>query len=818
MSSLLADLRYALRHLRHAPGFAAAAILTLAFGIGANTAMLTMMNALTLRQLPVKDPNGLVAVRGINANAQPRMTLIPAVAELQREGPLQDVCAYNGGGVFPLESNGVTAQGVIAFVTGQCFKAFGVSPILGRVIEDADAPLMTAGSRVAVIGHAFWMRVFNGDPSVIGKLLKGEGRELTVIGVMPEGFVGLHMDHGIDVFMPFDSFLPARKDRRPGATHILGRLKPGVTFDAARAELETRWSAVIETATPATLSAAERDDFRNLRAQVQRIATGVSYYRDRYAQSVTIVFGLTVALLLLACVNLGGLLLARLSARSGEVSVRLALGGSPWRIGRQMVIESLVLSLTGAALGIPVSFALTTPLASFLPVGIVDRTMAFTPDRFVLTATAVLGVAAGVLMSALPTWLALGRFSRFSGFSRFMWDRTIVGATNRWARGLLVAQVALSVVMTIGAALLARSLYLLEQTPLGLRTEGVLTVRAMPVPNGYQGIDNQSYYPVLLDKIAALPGVRSAAFGRILPLYTADAASSWRAKLVGVANDVPAVFENISPGYFETLGVPLLAGRTITWADNTTTRRVVMVNERLARMLAPNGDILERRIAYGVDAREQDMVVVGVVGNHTMGNPRYTDLPVIYIPAMQLSFAGLYPMFEIAVEGDPTGVANGVRQILKDSGREFVQSARPLKGILADAPASERMGATVAVVVAGLAIVLALIGIHGSLAYAISRRRREIGVRVAVGAAPGAVARMVVGEGVMVTLAGVAIGLPAAFFAARSLATLTFGISIADPLSFAAVAILFVTIGVAAGVAPARRASGVDPVVALRAE
>lgn len=816
LSNLLVDIRSALRHLRHARGFAAAAVLTLAFGIGANTAMLTMLNALLFRPLDIKDPNGLIGVSGRNDRGQSRLTLIPAVGDLAREGPLLDVCGYNGGGVLAFEANKVATQAVVALVTGQCFKTLGVAPILGRTIVDEDAPLMAAGNRVAVIGHQLWTRLFANDPSAIGKTITTEGIELTVIGVMARGFVGLQADFGAEVFAPFDTILPARKDRRPGAAQILGRLRPGVSFEQATAELEARWPALLETATPLTLSPAERDDFRNVRPRVERMGKGVSFLRERYQSPLSIVFGLTSCLLLLACVNLGGLLLARLTERGAELAVRLALGGSRWRIAQQMTIESLLLSLTGTALAIPVSFVLIGPLVSFIPPGLVDRTIPFAPDANVLIATAVIGFVVGVLMSALPTWFAMRRQSSIG----FVWNRTIAGATTRWARGLLVVQVALSVVMTIGAGLLTRSVYLLQRADLGVRTEGVLSVRAMPVPNGYRDLDIQSYYASQLEKMVALPGVRSAGFSRLFPRVMADDSSGTPVTLIGSEpGQARGFLETASPGFFETVGIPLVAGRLTTWLDNGRARQVALVNERLARMLVPNGDVLERRIRYGADRNHQDIVIVGIVGNATVGNPRITDLPVIYRPVLQMGpdFRG-FPNFALAVNGEPASVAAGVRQILKDGGREYAHSTMPLADVFATAPASERMSATVAGAVAGLAVVLALIGIHGSLAYAISRRTREIGVRVAVGAAPSKVARMIVREGLTVTLIGLAIGLPAAFFAARTLQSLTFGVSTADPLTFIAVAIFFVAIGVAAGVVPARRAASVDPVVALRSE
>jgi len=808
------DVRHAFRHLRRSPGFAAAAILTLAFAIGANTSMFTALNALVIQRLPINDPDGLISVSGRSTRGQLRITPIPALDELEKDGPLEDLCGYNGGFIIPVEANGASTQVTAAMVTGKCFKTFGVLPFLGRPIVDADAPLLRPGSHVVVIGHRFWTRMFGADPGAVGRTIRTEGVELTVIGVLPRGFGGLQVDAGVDLFTPPDTVIPATLGRRPGASEILGRLRPGVSLEQARAQLETRWPAVLQMAVPSTLPPGERADLLAVRPIVERMGTGLSNYRTRYARPLTLILGLTALLLLLACVNLGGLLLARLAARETELATRLALGGSLSRIAQQMIVESVLLSASGAVLAVPMSFAFVATLTAFIPVPFVTPSISFTPDLRVLTATALVGIAAGIVMSALPVWVAVRRRATVG----FTWNRTIAGTTSRWARGLLVAQVALSVVMLIGAGLLAHSLYLLQRGTLGVRQAGVLTVKVMPLPSGYRGIDNASYYPALLDKVRALPGVQSVGFARVFPRVSADYQGDPIAFVGDAPGDARAQLEGTSPGFFETLGVPLLAGRFTSWSDNEHSRQVAVVSESLARALAPNGDILERRVRLGSVRGHQDVAIVGVVGNSTLGNPREPAPLVLYRPSLQMSRTGLYPNLVIAHDGDATSVAAGVRQILKDSGREFPHEIIALEDILARAPSSERMSATLAAAVAALAVLLASIGVHGALAYSVSRRRREIGVRVALGAAPSAVAFTVLREAVLVSAAGVAIGLPIALVAARALRSLMYGISEADPLTFSAAAAFFIAMGLAAGILPAWRAARVDPMAALRAE
>jgi predicted permease len=773
--ALLQDIRYAFRQFRQSPGFAVSAVLTLALGIGANTAVFTILNALVLQDLPIKDPDGLVGISGRNALGQERLTPITAIDELNRTGgPLEDLCAYHGNFVIPVEAN-VPSQATLVFVTRGCFRTLGVTPILGRSLTDDDALLRGKGRHVAVISHRFWTRGFGADPAVVGRTIRGEGLELTVVGVLPPGFGGLHVDTGTELFVPFDTVFPVSSERRPHASWILGRLRPGITMSQAASQLDALWTPLLEAALPTTMLPTERTDLLNVRPRLERMGTGLSGYRNRYQRALTMILGLTGLLLLLACINLGGLLLARLSARRSELALRMALGGTRRRLAQQMFVDSLLLSLVGAVLAVPMSFAFIAPAESFMsvPYMTVAPTVVFEPDLRVLAVTALAGVAAGVLMTVLPIWLSLRR----QRAAAFMWDRTIVRATSHWTRGLLVAQIGLSVVMLIGAGLLARSVYLLQRVELGVKPEGVLTVR--PVPNGYRDIDNQAHHPPLLERIATLPGVTAAGFGRMFPYRTSELGGLPIAFVGDAAGDVVAHMDIASPGFFETLGIPLLAGRLTSWADNTNTRPVAVVSESLARALAPNGDVVGRRVRYGSDREHQDVAIVGVVGNATQGNPRRSDPPVIYRPVLQWTRYEIDPIFVIGVAGNVTLVVAGVRQLLADAGREYL---------------------------------------HGALAYSVSRRTREIGVHLAIGATPAAAARTVMRESVVITLIGVAIGLPVAWVAARGLRVLMYGISDADPFTFIATAAFFIAFGAGAGVIPARRAARVDPMVALRAE
>ncbi len=815
LDSLVQDLRHALRHLRRSPGFASAAVVTLGLGIGANSAMFSLVNVLLLRPLPIADPHGLIAISGRNQQQQLQLTPIPAIESLNQEGPFQPVCGYNAGVILSIEANGSPAQAIGGLVTGECFAAFGVAPILGRTITDEDAPLFTRGRMVTVIGHRLWTRLFNAEASVIGQSIKVEGATLEIIGVMPEGFVGLHPHSSIDFFAPFDTWSPARADRRPAASHIVGRLKPGITFAQAARQIDAQWSAVMEFAAPATMSPAERQAMLRARPRVEHFGTGFSIYRDLYSQPVVLMFGLTVVLLAMACLNLGGLLLSRAIERRPETAIRLALGGSRWRVARQWVIENLIVSLGGAVLAIPLAFSLVRIVVELMPQGVLMDTGMFTPDATVIGVTALVGAIAGLVMSVAPIQMIAPR-RVFTGVGS---DRTVAPATTLWARGLLVVQVALSMVMVIGAGLLGRSLYLLQQVDTGVRAENVTVARLYPLPNAYRTLNDAAYYPQLVDRIAALPGVSAVGYGRFFPRLSLAFPGDPIAFVGDPDGAARARLEAVSPGYFETLGIPLIHGRLNNWTDNAQRRHVAVVSEGLARSLQPDGQVVGRRVRYGSAPQDQDVEIIGVVRNATMGNSRRSDLPMLFRPAMQLPLFGRYPT--ILIRHDPQAlstVTTGLRQIVADGGAEFVLDMHPLQTRLDRAPASERMSAAIAITLGMLAIVLAFVGVFGMLACAVSRRTREIGVRAAVGADQADVMWMVIREGLVLSAIGVAIGVPAASAGGQVLGSLVFGITPRDPLTFGSAIAFFLVLGLTAGLVPARRAARVDPVIALRSE
>ncbi len=816
VESLLQDIRHAARHLRRSPGFALAATLTLALGIGASTAMLSVLNALVLRELPVRTPSELVSARGYSKEGQPRLTLVTTLPLLDDgPGPLTGYCAWNGDLVLTVEANHQPTQAVIDFMTAGCFEMLGVVPTLGRLYTAADAPLTSPGTRVALIRHRFWQRMFGGDPTVLGKRIRAEGVEIEIIGVLPPSYEGVSVDTGADIVAPFGSILPAPGGRPPGASHVLARLRPDATLEQARAHLVPRWPAIVDAVIPPSLPARDQQVFRDVTVRVESFANGLSFLRQRYLQSLQISLGLTAVLLVLVCFNLGGLLLARLASREGEILVRRALGATCWRIAQQLSAESLLVALAGTTLGIPLAFLFVNAIDALLPAGLTARVMTLAPDTRVLTLTMLAGLLTGGLISLVPVLAMTSATNR----GAVQWERTIASGGGLRSKALMVAQVALCSVLVVGAGLLSRSLTALQSVETGVQADNVLSVRLMPVPNGYERFDAASYYPALLDRLAALPSVRSVGYARMFPnLTTANP------QLAPVTVDgepdrgVGAQFDAVSPRFFSTIGMRMLRGRGFEPSDDARSRSVAVVNEQLARQLAPDGNIIGRRINYGNEPARQRIEVVGVVANATLGSFRATATPIVYLSALQAGRIAYYPTLQIATDGEPMRIADRVERIVTEMGREYLHTALPLRGWLERSAATERLAATVANATALLGTTLALMGLYALLAYSVARRTREIGVRLAVGATPTSVQLLVIRDGVRLMLIGVAVGVPLSLWPARVLESLLFGVSPADPWTLAGTALLFAILGVLGGLLPARRAATVDPVTALRAD
>ena len=821
IDSLVQDVRHAGRQLRRSPTLSLVVILTLTFSIGANTALFSVLNALVLRTLPVKEPERLAVLSVNDSRGQPgRFLYYDTYAELaSRQHVFEAMALYVGGGLLKTETRGEISEGGVEAATPGYYELLGVRPVLGRFITTGDAPAVGEAAPVIVLGFRFWQRQFGADPRVVGETMKVDGVPLTIIGVTPPEFKGLYVDGGADFMVPLsvirrlagDPKLPIR------SRNAIGRLRAGVTLEHARAEIGAIFPAIQATTLPSGLAPRAQDDLRSQRVQVDSIAAGFSALRTRYASPLEVLIGLTALLLTIGCANLAGLLMARAAAREQQLAICLALGASRARLVQQLVVESLLLSALGAAGALLLAWWASDALAATLWSGAGPRAISMTPDARVLGLMAAVTTIVGLIVGAFPAFAASRQREHLG-----LHPAHTIGQPSRWGRRLLVGQVALSLVLVFGAALFAGSLAKLRAIDTGFRTNGILWGRAFAVPGGYDRFDEASYYPALVGQLSALPGVQSVALSKLFPAYFTFPArldSIARTESEDAATEVAGLMETVSPRFFETFDIAFVDGRDFTWHDDLRGTAVAIVNFSLSRKLFPEGSAIGQRIRVGTDPGRRILQIVGVVHDSVITNMRgLAHQPVVFRPALQEPRMARASDVSVRASGAPRATADAMRRAVIALGHEYLRGVQTLDEELDRSLLQERLLAALSSLCAGLAVLLAFIGLHGLLAHAVVRRRREIGVRMALGASRRSVMRMVMSEGLGLTALGVLIGIPCALLVARLAVTLLFGLTPSDPMMLAAAALFFVIVGASAGLLPARRAATVDPIVALRDE
>src|SRR5208282_5179469 len=527
LETLWQDLRFGARVLRKSPAFTSIAILSLALAIGANATVFSLLNALLLRELPVRRPSALVSVSALfpDRGGESSPLSLPMLREFsQRQQVFSSLFGWWGDGIFNVETNGALSQDDIWAVTGNFYSELGVSPFAGRLLSPEDGGLNDAApSLVAVLGHGFWQRHYGGDLSVLGKSIRIEGVPFTVVGIMRPGFTGMSIDTEPDLTIPLmasNLLVPTEfkeiDDRKRFWISAAGRLKDGVTQEQARAQLEALWPAVQSATLPSEFTSEEQQKFLVARLKVESIARGKEWFlRAHFTRPLYILMGVTGLILLVACANLASLMLARAGARSQEMSVRVALGAGRGRLVRQMFTEGLLLSAAGAAAGIFLAYHGSRALLNFMMQDyLVPPALNINPDLHVVTFTSVVTVLTGFLFSVVPAWRAARQDP-----AAFLQQnsRTLGSGAGPWGKFLVCSQVALSLVLVMGASLFARSLGKVRSIDLGFRSQNVLVAELFPVPNGYTNLHDDVYYPELIRRVAGLPGVRSASFSNFRP-------------------------------------------------------------------------------------------------------------------------------------------------------------------------------------------------------------------------------------------------------------------------------------------------------------
>ncbi|NIR44189.1 MAG: ABC transporter permease [Gemmatimonadetes bacterium] len=816
LKSLYGDLRYGVRRLVRERGFATTALLTLALGIGASTAIFSVVRTVLLEPLPYATPDRLVMIweQRPEEGGTTWLSAREVMSYAQQAESFEQIAGIdlrNANLTGGLEPERVRA----AAVTASAFEALGVQALLGRTLIPAnDEP---GASDAVVIGHGLWQRAFGGAADVVGQTLRVNGRPRTVVGVMPASF-RLPLDYREE--RPTELWLPLALDPAdPGQwgdryLNGLGRLREGVSPARARAELARIAEGWIREG-----FVADQGDgrlFRNAVPLREFVTGGVR-------RPLLIVFGAVGFVLLIVCANVANLLLARADGRRREVAIRGAMGAARRRLMGQLLTENLVLSTLGSGLGVGVAYAGTRALAALHPPGL-PRVESVGIDPAVLVFSAGLALLTGLVFGLVPA-LQLSR-TDLVGALREGGDRGTAGREGRrFRRGLVVAEMAFSVILLVGAGLLLRSFVELRRIDLGFEPDRVLTLRLSPSLADYpEDAQVVAFYRQAVDGIEALPGVVSAAAVRVLPL--SSTIGNWSITIEGrphVREENPnGDWQVVTSGYFETMGLELVSGRFLTDADREDGPMSVVINAPMAARYWPGEEALGKRFHLSTDDRPW-MTVVGVVRpvrhNAVVEEPRTEMyLPHAQMPA-EVGFAPYGMTLLVKTEGDPMAMVGPVREVIRGLDPNLpVSDIRSMDDVVANALAQPRFTALLLGLFAALALLLAAIGIYGTISLHVSRRAHEIGIRMALGAQRGQVLGMILGQGMVLAVAGVAFGLLGAFFLTRTLGALVYEVDTLDPVTFAAVPVMLIMVALLACLNPARRAARLEPAATLRRE
>jgi predicted permease len=801
------DVRYSIRQLAKSPVTTAAAIISLTLGIGASTAIFSLINALVLQSLPIRAPEQLVRITlpdPKNPGRESDLSLAMFQLLQARQSVFSGVFAWSGGGISNIEANDSRYVASIGVVSGEYFSALGINPHLGRFIAPTDLAL-DAGTPapVAVIDYQCWTQRYASDPAVIGKTIRVEDKPLTIIGVAPRDFHGLIIDTATEVTAPMGfSGRTTYRDRKQLGLEVYGRLKPGSSIEHAQAQLETIWPSVRAESMPPDLTGAKRDQFLDRRAAVTSAASGSSFLRQVYRKPLFILMAMVGALLLIACVNLANLMLARAASRKSEFAIRLSLGATRWHLIRQVLVECLLLSFAGALTGLVLARAATEHLLSTMWSGFVPLRLSAELNLRVLAFTGLAALATGIAFSLLParSLAAVGETSR-------------VRRGRRGGRLLILVQIALSLVLVVSAMVFVRSLQKLRASDVGFRNEGLLIVQMFP----RAGSETQrmpgrtAYYREVVDRVGALPGVEAASYSHMGPLLRYESKSP--ASITrSAAAPVPAVFELVGPGFFNLAGMRLQAGRDFSWTDGEEAPAVAIISESLSRHLFGPGSAIGNRIDFG---DKKGLEVVGVVNSASLWMPESREPMAVYRAFLQ------EPAFNssnlnIRIRGNAETAAPAVRKMLESMGRHNALRTQTIEDRSNRLLAAQRIIAWLTSFFGGLALLLAAIGLYGVLSQAVTSRTGEMGIRMAIGARPDEILWLVIKDVLMLVLAGVVSGIAVAVAAGRLVTGLVFDVSATDPVMIAGAVGILVAVALLAAFFPARRAALLDPAEALR--
>ncbi|HTX76383.1 MAG TPA: ABC transporter permease [Terracidiphilus sp.] len=816
------DIRFGLHQLWKSPGFTLTAILTLALGVGANVTIFSMINGLLLRPLPVPD-SGRLVVLGINHRGQQPQYSFPEPLFRgleRRHGAFSTVFAFDSGiDRFQVKSGASTDVILGHYVSGTFFSALETPPLLGRTLtQEDDRKGGNPSGFAAVIGETLWNNRFDRDPDILGQRMVIDNVAFTIVGVMPRSFFGANPLERPQIYIPLaDEEVLNGQDSLIKAAHhawwlsVMGRLAPGVTLDQANSQVSAASNAILHEAIP------DAGWFKNnqLGFFAEPGSTGFTYVRLLFRKPLVAVFAMCGGILLLACLNLASLLMARGTARQRELATRMALGASRSRLIRQLLVEGLLLGVAGTAVGLAIAPVVSRLLAAVLLSGWRDAFLDASLDWRVFTFAAAAAVFATVLFALVPAIKATSR----SLMERIKDGQHATLTQERRAifpRILLGAEVGLALILVVGAGLVATSLLRLYRSGVGFDPRGLQNIEFSMDKAGLKGDALITFYQQMEQRLSHLPGVTGVSYERV-PLFTGFEWDEEFPDTRGTAHDTMA--NSVAPGYFSTMRIPLLAGREFTWNDTPSSGLKIILNQASARQLFPDGNALDRSVRMDFDKKNNLYEVVGIVGDAKYQDLRSPPPPTAYFAMPQdaadvVSFGAV-----VRTKSAPGRLASAVRAITAQMAPSVpAPEVTSMETAIDDSLGAERMMTMLAVFFAVCALVVTAIGLYGTLAYATSRRTVEIGIRMALGAPRAQVAAMVFRQNLWVVMGGVVVGLAAALIATRALASFLFQTTAHDPWVIAASICALAITACAASLLPALRAARTEPMSAIRCE
>jgi predicted permease len=810
-------------------------VASLALGIGANTAIFTILDQLMLRLLPVRDPRQLVLITStgphMGSNRYYNASSYPMYQDFQQRAQAFSYVFARYEAPVSISFGGQTERVDCELVSGNFFEALGVGPALGRVFSSDRDDRIYKGHPNVVLSYSYWVTRFSADSSVIGRKILVNNYPMEIVGVSAAGFSGLNPARGPQVRIPIQMkpvITPGWDDignRRSQWINIMGRMKPGFTPESARASLQPLFIQILheELQDPLLrdISNYARDRFLRRQVRVTAAANGVSPLRNDYSRALIVLMCMVGLVLLIACFNVANLLIARAASRRKEVAVRLAIGASRRQLIGQLALESLLLAIAGGAAGLLLSEALVRTLLGFLPTEGSPLLLRPEPDWRILAFNAALVLLTALLFGLAPALQAV-RVELWSAL------KDVVGAiaggsgSVRLRKTLVIAQVAFSFLLLAGAGLFVKTLSNLKRTDSGFRhIENLISFQVDPSLNAYSGPRMKTFFQQALDAIRAIPGVKAASWAEV-PVLNGGEWDSYMAVEGHQAKDgenMQAFNNGVAPGYWATMGVPLLEGRDFAVRDIGDGFRVAIVNRAFAEHFFPGRSPVGRHVGFGNGPRSKmDIEIVGVVENSLYESPRDGIHRQVFVPGMEDGFIGS-AAFYIRAEVDSATIFPAIRRKIQElDPRLPIYGMTTLEHQLDDVLSTERLVAALSAAFGALATILAALGLYGVMAFVVARRTKELGLRMALGASQRAVVWMVLRETLIVLGAGVALGIPAAWWLSRYLASQLFGVKPADAGSAIVALAVLAAAGAAAGFLPARRASTIDPIEALRYE